>query len=102
VRTTIKSLISRRELVRIGIENSSGAAVGDIGDLRASTELLSYPVADFADLAHILGRDDLVVVDVRQGAEYDAATYPGALNIPPYEVFDRGVFPVNESGWWTQ
>ena len=80
---------ARRELVRIGIDKLDGAAVGDIGSLRAGTELRSYRVADFAALAKVLDKEALTVLDVRQFNEYDKSHIPGALNIPLHELLGR-------------
>ena len=80
---------ARRELVRIGVDNLSGAAVGDIHTLAASTPLRSYRVADFADLAEVIGTHNPTVLDVRQPGEYDDGHVPGALNIPLHELSTR-------------
>lgn len=80
---------ARRELVRIGVDNLTGAAVGDIHDLTTGDSLRSYRVAQFADLAPVLGRDHVSVLDVRQRGEYDEAHVPGALNIPVHELAGR-------------
>lgn len=81
---------ARRELVRIGIDDLHGAATGKIADLRAGTELRRYRVADFTDLADILGNhDDVVVLDVRQRQEFAASRIPGAVNMPLHELPDR-------------
>ncbi|MCV7267435.1 MULTISPECIES: MBL fold metallo-hydrolase [Mycolicibacterium] len=81
---------ARRELVRIGIDDLHGAATGNVADLRAATELRRYRVADFTDLADILGNhDEVVVLDVRQRQEFAASRIPGAVNIPLHELPDR-------------
>jgi hydroxyacylglutathione hydrolase len=80
---------ARRELVRIGIDELAGAAVGDIHTLCAGTELRSYRVADFADLADVFGTHNLTVLDVRRHDEHDGSLIPGALNIPLHELIDR-------------
>ncbi|HYO00865.1 MAG TPA: MBL fold metallo-hydrolase [Mycobacterium sp.] len=80
---------ARRELVRIGIDELEGAAVGDVDGLRAGTELRSYRVASFAELAEVLGTKDIVVLDVRQSQEFDDGSIPGALNVPLHELLDR-------------
>jgi rhodanese-related sulfurtransferase len=80
---------ARRELVRIGIDNLAGAAVGEIHTLLAGTELRSYRVTDFSGLADIIGDDNLIVLDVRQHGEFDDSHIPGALNIPLHELADR-------------
>jgi glyoxylase-like metal-dependent hydrolase (beta-lactamase superfamily II) len=80
---------ARRELVRIGIDDLAGAAVGDIADLTSGDALRSYRVAKFADLARIPDREHLCVLDVRQSGEYDRAHVPGALNVPLHELAGR-------------
>ena len=42
---------AQRELVRIGVDNVTGSAVGDVSRLANGTPLRSYRVADFGDLA---------------------------------------------------
>ncbi|MDV6248245.1 rhodanese-like domain-containing protein, partial [Rhodococcus opacus] len=73
---------ARRELVRIGIDDLDGAAVGEIHTLVAGTALRSYRVADFAALSEALREKDITVLDVRQRNEYDDSHIDGAINIP--------------------
>lgn len=80
---------ARRELVRIGIDDLNGAAVGDIHTLVAGTELRSYRVSDFATLAKVLRERDITVLDVRQHHEYDTSHIDGALNIPLHDLAAR-------------
>lgn len=80
---------ARRELVRIGVDNLTGAAVGDIHTLAAGNPLQSYRVTDFTDLAQIIGANDLTVLDVRQRGEYEDGHLPDALNIPLHELTAR-------------
>jgi hydroxyacylglutathione hydrolase len=80
---------AQRELVRIGVDNVSGAAVGPIGALGPESELSSYRVADFADLTVALGDGGVVVLDVRQSGEYADGHVRGAHNIPVHELVDR-------------
>lgn len=78
---------AKRELVRIGIDELAGAAVGEIERLSAATPLRSYPVVDFSDVA---GRPDgATVLDVRQTGEYEDGHIPGAVNIPLHELEAR-------------
>ncbi|HEY5857928.1 MAG TPA: MBL fold metallo-hydrolase [Aldersonia sp.] len=79
---------ARRELVRIGIDDLAGAAVGDIRTLDVGGDIRSYRVADFTDLAE-RGTEHLTVLDVRQSSEYDDSHIDGALNIPLHELLDR-------------
>jgi len=80
---------ARRELVRIGIDELAGSAVGDIDKLCAGHQPRSYRVADFTDLANVFGSDDLTVLDVRQRHEYFDSCIPGAVNMPLHELLDR-------------
>ncbi|MDO3637220.1 MBL fold metallo-hydrolase [Mycolicibacterium arseniciresistens] len=82
---------ARRELVRIGIDDLAGAAVGDIRALSSGAVLRSYRIADFADLAHtgLDGLDGLTVLDVRRADEYRHSHIPGALNIALHDLLAR-------------
>jgi hydroxyacylglutathione hydrolase len=80
---------ARRELVRIGIDDLAGAAVGEIHTLVDGTELRSYRVADFHALADALGDPGVHVLDVRQEAEYAASHIDGAVNIPLHQLAQR-------------
>ncbi|MBA8962416.1 glyoxylase-like metal-dependent hydrolase (beta-lactamase superfamily II)/rhodanese-related sulfurtransferase [Rhodococcus percolatus] len=88
---------ARRELVRIGIDDLTGAAVGEIHTLVAGTALRSYRVANFAALTEALHEKDITVLDVRQRNEYDSSHIDGAINIPLHELSDRqGTLPDGE------
>lgn len=80
---------ARRELVRIGVDNVTGSAVGDMSRFANGTPLRSYRVADFGDLAKAMAHDDLTVLDVRQTGEYEDAHVTGAINIPLHELAHR-------------
>ena len=80
---------AKRELVRIGVDNVTGSAVGDVSRLADGTSLRSYRVADFGDLADAKTHDDLTVLDVRQLDEYDDGHVSGAINIPLHELAHR-------------
>jgi len=80
---------ARRELVRIGIDELTGAAVGEIDSLSAGTELRSYRVANFTDLAGVLANNNVTVLDVRRHDEHKKGHVRGALNIPLHELIDR-------------
>ena len=77
---------ARRELVRIGIDDLAGAAVGEIHTLVDGTELRSYRVADFHALVDAIDDPDVRVLDVRQEAEYTASHVDGAVNIPLHQL----------------
>lgn len=78
---------AQRELVRIGIDELAGAAVGEIEQLSAATPLRSYRVVDFSDVAD--RPDGATVLDVRQTGEYEDSHIPGAVNIPLHELDGR-------------
>ncbi len=80
---------ARRELVRIGVDDLAGSAVGDVQQLSGGAPLRSYRVADFGELAATIERDDIAVLDVRQDGEWSAGHLPGALNVPLHELADR-------------
>ena len=73
---TDQILEARRELVRIGIDELDGAAVGEIGSLGAGSQLRSYRVASFTDLAEVLEEEGITIVDVRQVRDTKAVTSP--------------------------
>jgi hydroxyacylglutathione hydrolase len=81
---------AQRELVRIGIENVTGAAVGPITALSTDTGVRSYRVANFSDLAEVSGvGEGTAVLDVRQSHEYGDGHLTGALNIPVNQLIER-------------
>ena len=88
---------ARRELVRIGIDDLAGAAVGEIHALSGGDPLRCYRVADFKALAEVIGTDGRTVLDVRQRGEYDDGHLPNALNVPLHELSRRaGEIPHGE------
>ncbi|VEG46994.1 beta-lactamase domain-containing protein [Mycolicibacterium flavescens] len=80
---------ARRELVRIGVDRLTGAATGDIDQLRDGSPLRSYPVSDFRRLAEHRRTEAVAVLDVRQSHEYESEHIPGAVNIPLHELPKR-------------
>lgn len=79
-------LDARRELARIGIDNLTGSAAGDIHTLAEGQALRSYRVADFVDLAETIGTSKVTVLDVRRTDEYDKCHVPGAVNVPLHDL----------------
>jgi len=79
---------AQRSLVRIGIDELAGAAVGRSDELAAG-RTSTYPVADFAELATVHGRDGVVTLDVRRPDEWEAGHLAGAVHIPFWELEDR-------------
>ncbi|CAM3573500.1 rhodanese-like domain-containing protein [Mycobacterium colombiense] len=80
---------AQRELSRIGIDRLTGSASGDIHDIAGDEELRSYRVADFGELAEVLGDDRVLVLDVRQRAEFDSGHIRGAVNVALHELPER-------------
>ncbi|UXA15199.1 MBL fold metallo-hydrolase [Mycobacterium sp. SMC-8] len=80
---------ARRELARIGVDNLTGSAVGDIRALAAGTPLRSYRVSDFAALGEAIRERRPAVLDVRQSGEFAEGHIPGAVNIPLHELSKR-------------
>ncbi|OBB70562.1 MBL fold metallo-hydrolase [Mycobacterium sp. 852014-52144_SCH5372336] len=80
---------AKRELVRIGVDRLTGAATGDIDQLRDGSPLRSYPVSDFRRLAEHRRTEAVAVLDVRQSHEYESEHIPGAANIPLHELPKR-------------
>jgi hydroxyacylglutathione hydrolase len=88
---------ARRELVRIGVDNVTGSAVGDGSHLTNGTPLRSYRIADFGDLVEEMHQGNLTVLDVRQQGEFVRGHIAGAINIPLHELADRaGEVPTGE------
>jgi hydroxyacylglutathione hydrolase len=82
-------LDARRELVRIGIDELTGAAVGDIDDLADGAELRSYPVSDFAGLASAMAAGPVQVLDARRHDERAQGHVRGSRHIPLHELRQR-------------
>ena len=80
---------ARRELVRIGVDDLAGAAIGDIGSLADGQPLRSYPVSDFAGLAQALEDGPVQVLDARRNDERANGFVRGSQHIPLHELADR-------------
>jgi len=80
---------ARRELVRIGVDDLSGAAVGDIEDLADGQPLRSYSVTDFGGLADAASRGSLQVLDARRDDERARGFVRGSQHIPLHELAGR-------------
>ncbi len=80
---------ARRELVRIGIDDLAGAAIGDITTLADGQALRSYPVRDFAGLAEAMGRGPVQVLDTRRNDERAKGYVRGSQHIPLHELHQR-------------
>ncbi len=80
---------ARRELVRIGVDDLAGAAVGHIEDLADGQPLRSYPVTDFAGLADAASRGALQVLDARRNDERARGFVRSSRHIPLHELAGR-------------
>jgi glyoxylase-like metal-dependent hydrolase (beta-lactamase superfamily II)/rhodanese-related sulfurtransferase len=92
---------AQRQLARIGIERPAGQASGDIEGLAVSeSQVRRYRVADFSDLAEVIGTESVTVLDVREADEFGADHVRGALNIPVHELADRvDELPAHSAAW---
>lgn len=82
---------AQRQLVRIGIDRPSGAAVGTPARLADGEQTTTYPRATFSDLqrAHDSGETSFTVVDVRRDDERAAGAIPGSEHIPMHSLLQR-------------
>ena len=79
---------AQRDMARIGLGKPAGMATGKPDEWAGAESLGSFPVATFRDLKQALDEDveDLVVLDVRRGAEFDTAHIEGAVNVPIHAI----------------
>jgi glyoxylase-like metal-dependent hydrolase (beta-lactamase superfamily II)/rhodanese-related sulfurtransferase len=82
---------AQRQLVRIGIDQLAGAAIGEPAALAPGGEVSSYRRATFAELAAERAErgDGIVVLDVRRPDEWEEGHVEGAVHIPFYELRGR-------------
>lgn len=80
---------ARRELVRIGVDELSGAAIGDVHALASYEPLRSYRVDDFAALSAALATGPVHILDVRRNDERAAGYVRGSQHIPTHELMQR-------------
>ena len=82
---------AQRELVRVGIDQLAGAAVGGPDTwLDDPARAATLPRIAFTDLAALMAGDDRpYVIDTRQIREWEAGHVDGATFIPFYEIADR-------------
>ncbi len=90
---------AQRELVRIGIDRPAAGATGGPGDWSGGEALHAYRRATFADLAGAVGREGVVVVDVRRRLEWEEDHLAGAFHLPLHELVAR-VDEVPEGQVW--
>jgi glyoxylase-like metal-dependent hydrolase (beta-lactamase superfamily II)/rhodanese-related sulfurtransferase len=82
---------AQREMVRIGLGKPAAMATGKPDEWAGGEQLGSFPVATFKDLKVALDEaadtgEDLVVLDVRRGSEFDESHIAGAVNVPIHTV----------------
>lgn len=88
---------ARRQLVRIGVDELAGAAVGDIETLADGAQLRSYEVSDFAGLAEAVRLGPVQVLDARRDDERAQGGVRDSQHIPLHELNDRiGEVPEGE------
>jgi rhodanese-related sulfurtransferase len=80
---------AHRELVRVGIDQTTGAAVGGPDSWLANpADAATLRRLSFDDLAKEVG-DDAYIIDTRQILEWEGGHVKGANFIPFYEIADR-------------
>jgi hydroxyacylglutathione hydrolase len=80
---------ARRQLVRIGIDELAGAAVGNIETLADGAQLRSYRVSDFAGLAEAVRQGPVQILDARRDDERVQGGVRDSKHIPLHELDDR-------------
>lgn len=80
---------AQRQLVRIGIDRPAGAAVGTPDAIASPDRVRSYPRVSFAELSDAVGRDGVVVLDVRRDDERASGAIPGSAHIPMHSLLER-------------
>ncbi len=82
---------AQRQLVRIGIDELAGSAIGEPEALAPDGEVKSYRRATFAELATERAENaaEIVVLDVRRLDEWEKGHIEGAVHIPFFELRDR-------------
>jgi len=80
---------AQRQLVRIGIDRPAGAAVGTPDTLTSADRVRAYPRTGFTELAEAIGRDGVVVLDVRRDDERASGSIPGSTHIPMHSLLER-------------
>jgi glyoxylase-like metal-dependent hydrolase (beta-lactamase superfamily II)/rhodanese-related sulfurtransferase len=91
---------AQRELARIGVDHLVGGASGDIQEIAGGEELRRFRVADFGELAGVLGSDGVLVLDVRQRGEFEGGHVRGAVNVALHELPGRiADLPADREVW---
>ena len=78
---------AQRDMARIGLGKPAAMATGKPDEWADGAPLGSFPVATFKDLKVAMDSgEDLLVLDVRRGAEYDESHIEGAVNVPIHAI----------------
>jgi glyoxylase-like metal-dependent hydrolase (beta-lactamase superfamily II)/rhodanese-related sulfurtransferase len=77
---------ARRQLVRLGIDDLAGAAVGTPSVVAPNIERRTYRVTDFADLGR---HPEAVVLDVRRDDERGESHIAGSVHVPLHLLLER-------------
>ena len=78
---------AQRDMARIGLEKPAAMATGKPEQWAGDEELRTFPLATFDNLKTALDEgEDLVILDVRRGAEFDEKRIEGAVNVPIHAV----------------
>ena len=80
---------AQRMLARIGLDRLAGAATGSPADWADGADRRTRRVAMWDGLADESGRDDIVVLDVRETWEFDSGHHPAAVHIPFWDLERR-------------
>ncbi len=78
---------AQRDMARIGLEKPAAMATGKPEQWAGDEELRTFPLATFESLRAALDEgEDLVILDVRRGAEFDERHIEGAVNVPIHAI----------------
>lgn len=75
--------------MRIGIDELTGMATGDVATLAGGRALRSYSTTDFVGLAAAMSQGHRQVVDARRDDERAQGHVRGSVHIPLHELFAR-------------
>lgn len=79
---------AQRELVRIGVDDLAGAAIGTPHDW-TNGPLGSFRLATFADLVEVRHHRPVTVLDVRRDTEHAAGHIADAVSMPLHSLLER-------------
>jgi hydroxyacylglutathione hydrolase len=86
-------------LEAVGFRRLRGYLSGGIAAWReAGLEVATTPAVDVHGLAERLRRDEVVLLDVRDGDEWEQGHVEGSLHVPYYDLRDGAPTEVREAG----